>query len=298
MTRKALEVTSLIVGIVSVIVAVIQINQDANSDSVDKTSIKSADKTSIKSTAKTPIKSTTETPLLKLEPCSINGRCPNIKWVNIPAGHFDMGSNYGGSDERPRHRVKVNSFLMSETEVTVEQYTTCVERGVCSKPEMGGKCTWGQSDQYPINCISWQQARNFALWVGGDLPTEAQWEYAARGGYHHKYAGSDDPDKVAWYTKNTNDSGVRPVKSKDANQYGLYDLSGNLWEWTLDEWQTTYREASVQAERSVNCRRKCVIRGGSWSHGVERLRVEDRDKRSPNYIRSYIGFRVRKSISK
>jgi len=155
-----------------------------------------------------------------------------------------MGSTDGDSDEKPVRRVTIKSFLMSETEVTVGQYRKCVKAGTCSP---ANRCDWGDpnwtsspstKEDHPINCVSWDQARTFAKWAGGDLPSEAEWEYAARGGQRFKYAGSNDPDEVAWYDSNSG-GGTKPVGGKKKNGFGLHDMSGNVWEWALDEYKNS-----------------------------------------------------------
>jgi len=235
----------------------------------------------------------------------LNDSESGVKLILIPAGTFDMGSNNGESDEKPVHRVEVKAFLMSETEVTVGQYRKCVEAGRCSEPSTSDNCTWDGSDDHPINCVDWGQARTFAVWAGGDLPTEAQWEYAARGGQSYKYAGSNDADEVAW--DNSNASSTKAVKTKKANGYGLYDMSGNVWEWTLDEWHSDYDGAPSRAEKpwgSVGkCRQKCdagssrrVNRGGSWIYYARILRVANRDINYPDYRNRFLGFRVRRTL--
>ena len=152
-----------------------------------------------------------------------------------------MGSTDGGSDEKPVHRVTIKSFLMSKTEVTVGQYRKCVEAGTCTTDGFTkySSCNWDKSyrNGYPINCVDWNQARTFANWAGGDLPSEAEWEYAARGGQGYKYAGSNDPDQVAWRGR------TKPVGGKKKNGFGLYDMSGNVYEWVLDEYKDSYSGA-------------------------------------------------------
>jgi len=237
-----------------------------------------------------------------------------ISWINIPAGSFMMGSNSGGYYEVPIHRVMVQSFQMSETEVTVGQYRQCVEAGRCSEPSTESppslECTWSASpsdkEDHPINCLDWGQARTFAVWEGGDLPTEAQWEYAARGGEDFEYAGSDNADEVAWYDENSQHY-TQPVKTKRANGYGLYDMSGNVWEWTLDEPHHNYQGAPSEAETPWGnvppCSQVCddissgrVVRGGSWYDDAVYLGVALRIDYSPDDRRYNLGFRVRRTL--
>ena len=214
-----------------------------------------------------------------------------------------MGSNDGGDHEKPVHRVSVSAFRIAESEVTVRQYRKCVEAGVCTEPNTGGECTWGKSgyDDHPINCVDWGQARTFSRWVGGDLPTEAQWEYAARGGQGFKYSGSDDASAVGWYDSNSSPL-THPVKRKQKNGYGLYDMSGNVWEWMLDEWHGSYSGAPSNGDQPwgsiPTCSTRCdqgssrrVNRGGGWGNGAEFLRVTIRYRDDPDDREGTLGFR-------
>ena len=249
----------------------------------------------------------------------ISGRL-GIEWVSIEGGSFMMGSTEGLFPESttPVHSVTVIPFEITATEVTVAQYRVCVDQGRCSEPETRDGCNWNiegrESD--PINCVDWGQARTFAKWIGADvdLPTEAEWEYAARGGQDFIYAGSNDPDEVAWYSENSGVS-TKPVGTKQANGYGLYDMSGNVWEWVLDEGHTNYEGAPTVSDEAwgeaPECDQVCdigsarrVFRGGSWYGGnndsyadlyANYLRVADRNRNSPDSRDFYLGFRVRRA---
>ena len=144
--------------------------------------------------------------------------------------------------------------------------------------------------------------------AGGDLPTEAQWEYAARGGDSYEYAGSDNAEEVAWYSVNSQDS-TQPVKTKRANGYGLYDMSGNVWEWTLDQWNINYQDAPSQAEtprggvppcipvcEGVSSLSRRVLRGGGWGNNAMSIRVARRNNGSEDIQINNLGFRVRRTL--
>ena len=242
----------------------------------------------------------------ELARCATDKRCnlSGIDFIKIPGGSFKMGSKKGDSDEKPVRRVTIKSFLMSKTEVTVGQYRKCVEVGTCSPPNTGTYCNWDKSDRkdHPINCVDWNQARAFAKWAGGDLPSEAEWEYAARGGQRFTYAGSNDPDEVAWYSSNSG-GGTKPVGGKKKNEFGLYDMSGNVWEWVLDEHKDSYSGAPRDGTavcKSPTCRQgapRRVRRGGCWSvvAGYP-LRVANRIYNSPDGRLIILGFRLRRTL--
>jgi len=244
-------------------------------------------------------------------PCfsSPNG-CPELDFVTIEAGSFEMGST-SSSDEQPIHTVTVPSFELTRTEVTVGQYRTCVDADWCSVPGTGSGCNWAQRgrEDHPINCVDWGQARTFAKWLGDDvdLPTEAQWEYGARGGESYTYSGSDDPIEVAWYASNSGGS-TKVVATKQANGFGLHDMSGNVWEWVLDEYHSSYSGAPNHASEAwgslPGCSQVCdmnsagrVRRGGSWNDSADRLRVASRLNLSPVSRYNRLGFRLRRTRS-
>lgn len=235
-----------------------------------------------------------------------------LEWVSVEGGSFMMGSTEGSSPERttPVHSVTVTPFEITAREVTVAQYRACVDDGRCSEPETRRDgCNWNVEgrESHPINCVDWGQARTFAKWIGADvdLPTEAEWEYAARGGQNFIYAGSNDLGEVAWYTENSGGS-TKPVGKKQANGYGLYDMSGNVLEWVLDEWHVNYEGAPTVSDEAwgevPECAQVCdtgsarrVLRGGSWYSNADNLRVAIRYFNSPDDRYSYLGFRLRRT---
>jgi len=235
-----------------------------------------------------------------------------IEWVPIPAGRLHMGSDRGPPDEAPARWVDVRAFELSKTEVTVAQYARCVAAGACDPPAEGGArgaCAWGRAglERHPVNCVDWGQARTFARWAGGDLPTEAEWEYAARAG------GAADPaprapralDAVAWH-RGTSGRQTRPAGALRPNPFGLHDTLGNVWEWTLDAYAPSYARAPRHAHRPAGgaprCGARCpngaarrVSRGGSWNSPPETLSLTFRDSALPRYQSSALGFRVRRA---
>ncbi len=216
--------------------------------------------------------------------------------VLVKGGTFQMGSNDGNSDERPVHTVTVSDFYISKYEVTFDEYDAFCDATKRKKPEDQG---WGRGKRPVIN-VSWDDATAYCKWLSDKtgqkyrLPTEAEWEYAARGGAKSKgfkYSGSDDLDKVAWYDSNSK-SKTQPVGGKAPNELGLYDMSGNVYEWVQDCWNDSYKGAPTNGSAWLkgDCSVR-VIRGGSWFNIVESFcRVAYRYWN--NYSLNYVGFRV------
>ena len=242
-----------------------------------------------------------------------------LEMVHIPAGTFQMGSHRGDEDENPVHTVSLRPFYMSKYEITNEQYCRFLNDIRCPadghinqimyigmadedvqieylsgffKPKDG-------KDNYPVVEVSWFGANAYARWAGGRLPTEAEWEYAASGGKQHNYvfSGSDNVNEVAWYIDNAmgDDSfmngGSRPVGQKKPNEFGLHDMSGNVWEWCAD-WYSKYTDQTANNPSGPAQGRFKVLRGGSWRFEVGRARVEYRYSRTPQYTNDDRGFRI------
>lgn len=189
-----------------------------------------------------------------------------IKWVSIPGGSFQMGSNDGAGDEKPIHQVTIQPFEMAQTPVTVRQYRKCVEAGACSKADKGWYCYWPKSDRedYPINCVDWDQASAFAKWVGGRLPTEAEWEYVARAGTAAE-KDKDAADVVSYVGASWGKAS--PVGQQLPNVFGLMDLPGYYWEFCQDWYHSSYKGAPSDGsawESPPGSRR--VSRGGLWAN--------------------------------
>ena len=238
-----------------------------------------------------------------------------IRWVRIPGGTFRMGSNRGTRDEKPVHAVTVGTFEIAATEVTVAQYRKCVNAGVCTRPHWDdGACfnfdgtDWKKgslpasfrNDNQPVVCIDWNQAATYAEWVGGRLPTEAEWEYAARSaGRDQKYPWGDrapDCTRVVFADGSQGCGRIStwPVCSRPSGNtaQGLCDVAGNAWEWVSDWYDASYYEASPTGNPSgSDSGSRRVMRGGSWFCPADQMRAANRFNRVPNMASSDFGFR-------
>lgn len=224
--------------------------------------------------------------------------CVPIKMIRVEGGIFEMGATLEqGKDafdsEYPRHKVILSSFEISEAPITVAQYRDfCNATGV----KMPIAPSWGWIDNHPIVNVSWFNAVKFAEWMGCRLPTEAEWEFAARGGnlsMHYKYSGGNTPDEIGWFADNTGQTGTRPVRAKNPNELGLYDMSGNVYEWCND-WKYEYTKEEqinpIGPEEGIIKASK----GGSWHSSTRSLRVSNRDDDPPEFYSHNVGFRIAK----
>ncbi len=241
-----------------------------------------------------------------------------IELVYVPAGSFTMGSENGEANEKPVHTVTIRKgFYMGKYEVTQAQWQAV----------MGSNPSHFKGDNLPVETISWIHAQNFIQKLNAlndgfvyRLPTEAEWEYAARAGTTGDYAGS--LDTMAWYGNNSgrqyidaaeisrtdrsnygkritdNGNQTHAVGTKQPNAFGLYDMHGNVWEWCLDYWHENYgglvssAPTDGSAWLSGGDSNKRVLRGGSWNFFAHVLRSALRGGGAPGNGDDYIGFRV------
>lgn len=230
----------------------------------------------------------------------------NMKMIWVEGGNFLMGctSEQGGdcgSDEQNVRRVTVDGFYIGMLEVTQSQWEKVVGTSIYQqKSRAGGNSTPGVGPDYPMYYVSWDEAMEFCRLLSNKtgrtytLPTEAQWEYAARGGNKNegaKYAGSNMIDAVAWYTDNSGSS-THIVGSKRANALGIYDISGNVWEWCKDWYANSYVSYDTNNPVGPSSGSYRVNRGGSWFNSASSCRVANRSSNSPGFRYYDLGFRV------
>lgn len=227
----------------------------------------------------------------------------SMKMIWVDGGTFKMGSNNGGSDETPVHDVTLDGYWIAETEVTQAQWEAVMGTTIQQQEEKS-EFLWGLfgvGDNYPMYYVNYDEAMEFCSRLSSatgrkyTLPTEAQWEYAARGGEGattYTYSGSNSIDDVAWYDGNSGVS-THPVKGKTPNQLGLYDMSGNVSELCLDYYDSNYYSSSPKTNPSNRSRSDYrVVRGGSWGDGELYCRVAFRGYDNPSNRFVNFGFRV------
>ena len=213
----------------------------------------------------------------------------NMKMIFVEGGTFAMGSTSGDSDEKPVHNVTLDSYYIGETEITQAQW----------RAVMGTNPSSYTGDNRPVERVSWNEAQEFCKKLSEltgkkyVLPTEAQWEYAARGGNKSKgytYSGSNSVGEVAVYSDNKVNAHSN-VKSKKPNELGIYDMSGNVLEWCSD-WYSSYSSSVQTNPQGPSSGSNRVLRGGSWYNSSSYCRVADRHYDNPSGRYTNCGFRV------
>ena len=248
----------------------------------------------------------TENAMINLEKGFSNGvrifKVKDVAFEMIPVegGTFQMGAtseqgNAASSDEVPVHSVTLSEYYIGKTEVTQAMW----------KAVMGKNPSHFKGDSLPVESVSWEDCQVFieklnkVTGANFRLPTEAEWEYAARGGNKsqgYKYSGSNTVGDVAWYYYNSG-SKTHAVGTKQANELGIYDMSGNVWEWCSDWYSSSYYSSSPQTNPigpSTGSNR--VNRGGSWGGGARICRVAYRGLSNSDYRNDYLGFRLASSL--
>ena len=238
-----------------------------------------------------------------LSACSVQQKIREIDqmpMVRIPAGEFTMGSNEGHPNQEPAHQVFLSTYWIDQYEVTNAQYAICVEYGACSPPwayDSETRNVYYEADEFadfPVQATTFSQAEAYCEWVGGRLPTEAEWEKAARGTDARRYPwGETLPDcEKANFNRCVGDTDAVDANPVGASPYCVMGLSGNVWEWTSD-WYASDTYQSHTAKNPVGPANGThrVIRGGSWLTDAESLQTTYRFFSDPGFGWNSIGIR-------
>ncbi len=251
----------------------------------------------------------------------------DTSFVYIKGSHFYMGNNKGDIDEMPMTKINLNDFYISKYEVTNKQYCNFLNK---LKPSVDTLEKFIELDgawlklnckifkiynefkvedgyeNFPVNYVSWYGADEYCKYYGYRLPTEAEWEYAAKGGKscffkmifkkYKKFSGSDEPYQVAWFKENS-EKKIHQIGTKSSNTIHIFDMSGNLDEWCND-WYLADYYSGIERENPqgpVYADFK-VIRGGSWYNSDKMIRITNRRASNPKSQKATIGFRVVKDV--
>ena len=243
--------------------------------------------------------------------------------VFVQGGTYQMGSNDGESDEKPVHEVYVDDFYIGKYEVTVAEfkefidttsYKTDAEKkgkswiydeswkeknGVTWKCDVKGNIRSKSDYNHPVIHVSWNDAKAYCEWKGRRLPTEAEWEFASHGGNEsrgYKYSGSNSIYEVAWFSGNSGNK-MHKVGIKKANELGIYDMTGNVWEWCNDWYSKKYYKDSMKENpQGPNRGKYRILRGGSWCSKDNRCLSTERNDDNPVNSYSHKGFRLARSV--
>ena len=219
--------------------------------------------------------------------------------MSVPAGTFKMGSETGAEDEKPAHDVALDAFRIDCTEVTNAQYAKCVASGKCQEPSDKSSNTRPsyyddpKFADYPVIWVSWDDANNYCAWAGGQLPTEAQWEYAARGSNGYAFPwGNDPPNSTLLNYNNPKVGDTTAVGSypSGASWVGALDLAGTVWEWVQD-WYGPYSASPQINPIGPASDGKRVLRGGAWYDVGAEVRTARRNTGFPDFSYNGFGFR-------
>jgi formylglycine-generating enzyme required for sulfatase activity len=223
--------------------------------------------------------------------------CPEM--VIVPAGSYKMGANSGG-DEIPAHMVTFSrSFAIGKTEITQGQWKAMMGNNPSHFAKSG--------DNFPVEQVSWNDAQEYIKKLNDKtgkqyrLPSEAEWEYACRAGEMLEFCGDDNVDNVAWYRSSDPSKWhvgamTHSIASKNPNSLGLYDMSGNVWEWVEDSYHANYSGAPDDGSVWTGDGERRVLRGGSWDFTPLNLRSVYRSAEDPSIRDKDVGFRVARTL--
>jgi serine/threonine-protein kinase len=223
--------------------------------------------------------------------------------VLVPAGTFPMGSNTGFPDEKPMHKITLDAFYIDRFEVTNALYRACVKAGACliprslrsnSRPSYYGN---PEFDDYPVIWVDWAMASTYCEWRDARLPTEAEWEYAARGKDGRTYPWGENIDRTrANYSGNIGDTVAVGSYENGKSIYGVYDMAGNASEWVSDWYDKSYYQNSPSTNPAgPDSGLIVILRGGAWSYDVLHVRSAYREKNDPTLTADRISFRCVRS---
>ena len=261
----------------------------------------------VRSPAPAPQQDSNAAEALRIE---LPGGLVTMSFARIPSGRFRMGSETGGENEKPPREVYLDGYWIGTEPVTCRQFSAFVKANPAwskiavnenrhtdyLKLFSADRCAYGE-EKHPVTYVPWSAAAAFAEWAGMRLPTEAQWERAARGGMEGEYGGGKDYLTAGAANYGGSRGGVRPNRSYDPNPFGLYDMLGNVWEWCADIYDDAFYASPEAAQRNpVNLRKptgteRRVIRGGSWQSRSNDLRVAARGYMEAGSATNACGFR-------
>lgn len=243
----------------------------------------------------TPTKTSTPSPTPLPEGISdIDPAGNKIPMRLVPSGEFLMGSEHGDLDESPLHKIYLNSYYIDKYEVTNALYKACVETGVCQEPTDTTYYRRETGEQKPVVYVSWEMAQNYCKWRDARLPTEAEWEKAARGTDGRVYPwGSEDSCKHANYSSCRGDIIEVGYWQYSPSPYGIYDMTGNVWEWVSDWYlENYYQKTPSDNPLGPTSGNSHVVRGGSWETGGDNVTTSERG--GVDRENNKIGFRCAK----
>lgn len=229
----------------------------------------------------------------------------NMIMMYIPAGEFLMGSEAGELNERPIHEIYLDAYWMDQTEVTNRMYVLCMDAGACEDPGSGKRASAEAYPDHPAVDLTWEMANTYCEWADARLPTEAEWEKAARGGLiGKKYPWGDEIPTCESGAANgaqRRECGwaTTQVGSFSPNGYGLFDMAGNAWEWVADWYSDTYYSSSPSTNPlGPSSGTYRVLRGGSWEYQYNDVRSSIRFVYYPvDYSRLFEGIRCARGTS-